>query len=62
MDRANHDIRKAAKAAHLPLWLIAEHIGISEPSMTRKLRRELPENEKQAILDAIAELEAAANE
>ena len=42
---ANQDLRNAAKAAKVPLWRIAEKLGCSEPTMTRKLRRELPEKQ-----------------
>ena len=52
----NLDLRKSAKAAGIPLWRIADAIGVSEPTMTRKLRRELPEKEKRKILDIISAL------
>lgn len=52
----NMDLRRTAKAAKVPLWKIAEVLGISEPTMTRKLRRELPEKEKQQILGIIEHL------
>lgn len=53
---ANQELRNAAKTAKVPLWRIAEVLGISEPTMTRKLRRELPEKEKQQILGIIEHL------
>lgn len=52
----NLDFRKSAKAAGIPLWRIAEALGISEPTMTRKLRHELPEAEKQRLLNLIEQL------
>lgn len=52
----NMNLRRTAKAAKVPLWRIAEVLGISEPTMTRKLRRELPEKEKRKILDIISAL------
>ena len=52
----NLDLRKSAKAAGIPLWRIAEALEISEPTMTRKLRHELPENEKKQLLDLIKQL------
>lgn len=52
----NQDLRKTAKAAGIPLWRIAEALGISEPTMTRKLRHELPESEKQQLLSLIRQL------
>ena len=52
----NLDLRKSAKAAGIPLWRIADAIGVSEPTMTRKLRHELPGNEKKQLLDLIKQL------
>ena len=53
---ANQELRNAAKTAKVPLWAIADVLQISEPSMTRKLRRELGETEKRKILDIISAL------
>lgn len=52
----NYDLRTAAKNAGVPLWAIADALHISEPTMTRKLRRELGETEKRNILDIISVL------
>jgi len=54
----NQEVREAAKAKNIQLWAVAEVLGISEASMTRKMRRELPEEEKQRILSLIDTLEA----
>lgn len=56
MNLANPDIRSAARASHVPLWMLAKHLGISEPSMTRKLRFELSADEREKMLAAIEEL------
>lgn len=53
---ANCDLRTAAKNAGVPLWAIADALHISEPTMTRKLRRELDEDEKARILGIISAL------
>ena len=45
---ANTDIRAAAKSAGVKLWELAYHFNISEPTVTRRLRRELPQSEKRA--------------
>ena len=37
---ANTDIREAAKKSGICLWQVAEAIGISDASFSRKLRRE----------------------
>ena len=52
----NMNLRRMAKAAKVPLWRVAEVLGISEPTMTRKLRRELPEKEKQQMFGIIEQL------
>lgn len=51
--KANEDIRNAAKRAGVPLWKIAEKLGIRDSDLSRKLRRELPEWEKKEILQII---------
>lgn len=53
---ANADIRQAAKIAGVCLWEIAERIGVNDGNFSRKLRRELPEHEKQEILKIIETL------
>lgn len=42
----NTDIRKYAKTHGVRLWQIADELGISEITMSRKLRYELSEDEK----------------
>lgn len=49
----NSDVRTAAKSAGVFLYEVAAAMGISEPTMTRKLRFELSDNEKKLIFDAI---------
>ena len=53
---ANQDLRNAARDAGVPLSAIADVLHISEPTMTRKLRRELPEKEKQQMFGSIEQL------
>ncbi len=55
--KPNEKIRKAARVAGVSLWRIAEKIGISEPTLTRWLRKPLHEEKENAILLAIRELE-----
>ncbi len=49
----NSDVRTAAKNAGVFLYQIAAAMGISEPTMTRKLRFELSGQEKKPIFEAI---------
>lgn len=59
---ANQDIRSYAKAKGVKLWQIADVKGVSEPTITRLLRRELPEAEKAEIIRIIDELAARSSE
>ena len=59
MEKKNQDIRKAAQAAGLFLWQIAEKLEYSEYTMVKKMRKELPAEEKERIFGIIEELKAA---
>lgn len=50
---SNIDVRTAAKNAGVFLYQVAAAMGISEPTMTRKLRFELSDQEKKPIFEAI---------
>ncbi len=52
----NKDIRNAAAGRGVRLWQIAEALGIADCSFSRKLRRELPTQEKDRIFAIICEL------
>lgn len=52
----NSDIRRAAKENNVKLWEIAEAIGLAESTFSRKLRRELPSDQRDHILRVIANL------
>lgn len=52
----NQDIRNAAKKADIKLWQIAEKLGIWDATLSRKLRKELPQEEKEKIIGIIAKL------
>lgn len=54
----NKEIRTAAKATGVLHWEIAEKLGIQDSAFSRKLRRELPDQEKQEILKIINDLAA----
>lgn len=55
---SNKEIREAAKYAGVYLWEIAECWGYNDGNFSRKLRRELPEDEQRRILVIISELAA----
>lgn len=52
----NVEIRQAAKAAKVKLWQIAEVVGVNDGNFSRKLRHELPDDEKQRVLEIIDQL------
>ncbi|HMM07199.1 MAG TPA: hypothetical protein PKD52_11125 [Clostridiales bacterium] len=53
---SNLDIRGEIRAAGFTQWKIAEAMEISESVLCRKLRHELPEEEKNKIRAIIKEL------
>ena len=53
----NQDIRKAIGGAGLKQWQVADALGIDDSNFSRMLRKELPDDVKEKILNAIKELE-----
>ena len=53
---ANKEIRCALIAYDVKQYRVAEKIGISETGFSRKLRKELPQEEKAKILAVIEQL------
>lgn len=49
----NQDIRLYAKRSGVRLWQVAEALGIWEATLSRKLRHELPPEEKIKIFGII---------
>lgn len=56
MKKANEPVRTAARVAGVPLWAVANRIGVSEPTLLRWLRIPLPEEKEKDIMGAISEL------
>ena len=53
MKQANGDIRAAVKNAGVKLWMVAAEIGVSDATMSRWLRFERSDSEKQRFLKAV---------
>ena len=53
---ANKELRRLAKASGVPMWRVAKQIGISEVTLSRWLREELPQEKRELILSIIEEL------
>ena len=56
MKKTNENLRKHAKTNNVRLWQIAEELGIDDSAFSRKLRHELPDDQKAEILDIIERL------
>lgn len=59
--KANLDVRECAKKAGVYLWQIAAAIGVSEPTFNRRMRVEMPDNEKEEVKKVISRLETELN-
>lgn len=56
MDRVNQRIREYAQERGVHLWEIADRIGINDGNFSRKLRRELADDETAKILAIIDQI------
>lgn len=52
----NQDIRHTATEAGVKLWQIADALGMADCSFSRKLRKDLPQDEKAKIFAIIQRL------
>lgn len=52
----NMDVRMRAKQCRVTLWEIADRLGICDITLNRRLRHELPEEQKQEIFAIIEKL------
>lgn len=53
MKKKNIDIREMAKLKGVYLWQIADKLEMDNGNFSKKLRKELSENEKRKIYDII---------
>ena len=54
--KTNLDIRKTAKEKGVYLWQIADYLGMYDTNFSKLLRKELPTNKREEILQIIDEL------
>lgn len=52
----NKKVRDEARNRKVPLWEIAQFLGISEATMTRMMRIQLSPEKEAAIMEAIEKL------
>lgn len=53
---ANEAIKNKAKESGVKLWQVAEKLGIADFNFSRKLRKELPEDERIKIFGIINDI------
>ena len=53
---SNEALRRLAAGNGVKLWQVAEALGIADTSLSRKMRRELPPDEKERIVRIIREI------
>lgn len=54
--KANQDIRNKMENNHIRYWQVAYAYGIDDVAFSKKLRKELSEDEKEKILNIIDNL------
>lgn len=52
----NSEIRARANEKRVRLWEVAEYLKLPEGSFSRKLRHELPQQEREKVIAAIDEI------
>lgn len=52
----NHAIREQTKRNGVRFWEIAEALGVSEATVTRMLRKELPDADQYKILNIVSDI------
>lgn len=57
----NDDVRLLAKGAGVALWEIADHIGVSEATLTRMLRKVLDPVGRERLVNAIVAIKEGRN-
>lgn len=55
---SNSDIRERIKSAGIYQWQLADQMNISETTLCRMLRKELPDDKREKVLEAIERAKA----
>ena len=62
MKKANQTVRTALTKRNVYQWELAERLGISEYTLTRKLRKELPEDQQEEMVRIIESIGGVLND
>ena len=54
--QTNLEIRKLSRDSKVSLWKVAARMGISDTTLSKRLRKNFPEKKKQEIIGIIKEL------
>lgn len=54
--KANQDIRNYMEKNRITIWQLGIKLNVSENTMIRRLRMELPDQEKAVVLAVLAEI------
>lgn len=53
MKKANEEIRNEMKSHSVTFWMLADSLGVSEGTLYRWFRHELPNDKKEQILEKV---------
>lgn len=56
MSTKNRKIRQYAQSSRVKLWEVSDKLGITDTSLSKKLRYDLPEQETNRIISIIDEI------
>ena len=52
----SEELKHLASSKRVPIWMIADELGISENTLFRWLRHDIPEDRQKLILNAITKI------
>lgn len=56
--KSNIQVRGDLRAAKIPLWMVADALGVSESTVIRRLRHELSPEERKQFREAVDRIKA----
>lgn len=56
MSKTNVKLRERMQELHVPVWAVADVIGVHENTLLRRLRKELSENERMHLMQIVEQI------